>query len=158
MISRDGTITPEWHSGIHMTAAIKIRLVGPGDTALFDRVAADVFDEPVHPARLAAYLAEPGHLMMVALHDREIVGQVAAVMHRHPDKPTELYVDEVGVTPALQRRGIARGMLEAMIAHGKALGCEEAWVGTMPDNVAAKALYAACGAEPQTFVMYEMDL
>jgi aminoglycoside 6'-N-acetyltransferase I len=84
---------------------LEIRQVKPGDVALFDRVADAVFDERVDPGRLAAYLAEPGHHMLVALRAGEVVAQVAAVIHRHPDKPTELYIDEVGVTPALQRQG-----------------------------------------------------
>ena len=28
-----------------------------------------------------------------------------------------------------------------MLAHGKAIGCEEAWVGTEPDNLPARGLY-----------------
>ena len=68
----------------------EIRQVKPGDVALFDRVADAVFDEPIDPGRLAAYLAEPGHHMLVALLAGEVVAQVAAVIHRHPDKPTEL--------------------------------------------------------------------
>jgi len=107
---------------------LEIRQVKPGDVALFDRVADAVFDERVDPGRLAAYLAEPGHHMLVALRAGEVVAQVAAVIHRHPDKPTELYIDEVGVTPALHRRGIARRMLDVMFAWGRELGCEEAWV------------------------------
>ena len=137
---------------------LEIRHVKPGDEALFDRVAADVFDEPIDARRLAAYLAEPGHHMLVALHAGEVVAQVAAVIHRHPDKPTELYIDEVGVTPALQRQGIARRMVAEMFALGKALGCEEAWVGTESDNHAARALYEAHGATGEPFVMYEYTL
>ena len=117
---------------------IEIKRVRPGDEGLFARVAEAVFDAPVDPARLSAYLAEPGHHMIVALHADEIVGQVAAVVHRHPDKPAELYIDEVGVTPALQRRGIAGKMLDEMFALGKRLGCEEAWVGTEHDNMPAR--------------------
>ena len=113
---------------------LEIRQVKPGDVALFDRVAEAVFDEPVDPSRLAAYLAQPGHHMLVALRAGEVVAQVAAVIHRHPDKATELYIDEVGVTPALQRQGIARAMLDQMFELGRALGCEEAWVGTETDN------------------------
>src|SRR5262245_26456680 len=97
---------------------IEIRQVQPGDEALFDRVAADVFDAPIDRKRLAAYVAEPGHHMLVALAGGEVVAQVAAVVHRHPDKPTELYIDEVGVAPALQRRGIARKILAEMLALG----------------------------------------
>ena len=137
---------------------IEIRQVGPGDDELFDRVAADVFDEPVDPQRLAAYLAEPGHLMLVAIDDGQIVAQCAAVIHRHPDKATELYIDEVGVSPKWQRQGIARKMLDEMFALGRSLGCSEAWVGTEIDNDPARRLYEGLGSEAETFVMYEYQL
>lgn len=133
---------------------VEVKLVTAADAALLERAADEVFDEPVHPGRLAAYLAEPGHLMVAALAESEMIGQVAAVIHRHPDKPTELYIDEVGVTPAWQRRGVARLMLEAMFAQGKALGCEEAWVGTEPDNLPARRLYERHCGPAETFVMY----
>ena len=66
---------------------LEIRQVKPGDVALFDRVAEAVFDEPVDPSRLDAYLAEPGHHMLVALRAGEVVAQVAAVIHRHARRP-----------------------------------------------------------------------
>jgi ribosomal protein S18 acetylase RimI-like enzyme len=137
---------------------LEIRQVKPGDEALFARVADGVFDEPIDPRRLVAYLAEPGHHMLVAVHDGAVVAQLAAVVHRHPDKPTELYIDDVGVSPTFQRQGIARRMFDEMLALGKALGCEEAWVGTEPDNAAARALYETRGAEAEPFVMYEYEL
>ncbi len=138
---------------------VEIRYVGPGDEPLFDRVAPDVFDHPVERGQLSHYLATPGHHLMVAIVGGEIVGQVAAVVHRHPDgRPTELYIDEVGVAPAFQRRGIARSLLDAMLAFGKELGCQEAWVGTEPDNVAAKALYEARSAPADAFAMYVLRL
>jgi ribosomal protein S18 acetylase RimI-like enzyme len=137
---------------------IETRLVTPADAALFDRVADDVFDEPVDARRLAAYLAEPGHFMLVALAGGEVVAQLAAVIHRHPDKVTELYIDEVGVAPAYQRQGLAKRMLEEMLAIGKARSCGEAWVGTEPDNRAARRLYESSGSEAEPFVMYVYNL
>jgi aminoglycoside 6'-N-acetyltransferase I len=133
---------------------VDIRLLTSADAALFDRVADDVFDEPVDAGRLAAYLAEPGHLMLVALIRGQVVAQVAAIIHRHPDKATELYIDEVGVAPPFQRQGIARRMLDQMLAIGKARGCAEAWVGTEPDNAAARQLYESRGSKGEPFVMY----
>jgi ribosomal protein S18 acetylase RimI-like enzyme len=137
---------------------IEIKRLTEHDAALLDRVAADVFDEPVDPTRLAAYVAAPGHLMIVALANGEVVAQVAAVIHGHPDKPTELYIDEVGVTPAMQRQGLARWMLDEMFALGKILGCEEAWVGTENDNRPARGLYETRGAIAEPFVMYVFKL
>ncbi|RWO30821.1 MAG: GNAT family N-acetyltransferase [Mesorhizobium sp.] len=136
---------------------MEIRRLFSGDDALVMRVAEDVFDEPVRLDRLAAYLREPGHFMIVALADGTVVGQCAAVIHRHPDKVSELYIDEVGVAPAFQRQAIATKMLDAMFELGREHGCEEAWVGTEPDNVAAQALYES-RKEPrgpaEAFVMY----
>jgi aminoglycoside 6'-N-acetyltransferase I len=140
---------------------VEIRRLFPGDDALVMQVAEDVFDGPVRPDRLASYLSQSGHFMVVALVDGVVVGQCAAVIHRHPDKVSELYVDEVGVSPAFQRQGIARKMLDAMFAIGKENGCEEAWVGTEPDNAAARALYVSREephGEAESFVMYVYEL
>ena len=137
----------------------EIRRLTADDAALLERVADEVFDEPVDPARVAAYLATRGHFMLVALADGEVVAQVAAVVHRHPDKVTELYIDEVGVAPAWRRQGLARRMLDEMMAIGRAEGCGEAWVGTEPDNVAARGLYEGHGgAVAEPFVMYVYKL
>ena len=114
---------------------IDIVRLRPDNASLLDRVAVDVFDEQVAPERLAAYVAEPGHMMLVAVVDGVVVGRCAAVIHRHPDKVAELYIDEVGVTPAFHRQGIARRMLDAMFALGRERGCGEAWVGTDRDDI-----------------------
>ena len=136
----------------------EIRWLTSADEKILDRVAPDVFDEPVDPVRRAAYLADPQHHMAVAIKDGEVVAQVAGVVYRHPDKAPELFIDEVGVTPALRRRGIARALLNAMLARGKALGCVDAWVGTEHDNTPARGLYESYGVSPQPFMMYTFPL
>jgi len=118
-----------------------VRRMQPDDAAQFQSIAPDVFDEPVRPDRLAAYLRSPGHLMVLAFEGGRVVGQCAGVLHRHPDKPTELYIDEVGTASTHRRRGIARQMMDELFAWGRELGCEEAWLGTETDNEPAKALY-----------------
>jgi aminoglycoside 6'-N-acetyltransferase I len=136
----------------------EIKWLSANDAAILDRVAPDVFDEPIDPARAAAYLADPRHHMVVAIKDGVVAGQCAGVIYRHPDKPAELFIDEVGVTPALQRQGIARRLLGEMLARGRALGCAEAWVGTEHDNKPARRLYESFGVEAESFVMYTFTL
>ena len=131
---------------------------GPAEADLLAHVAVDVFDAPIEPQKLAAYLAEPGHLMVLAVAGGEVVGQARGIVHRHPDLPTELYIDNLGVTPDRRRESLATRMLDELIAWGRELGCEEAWVGTEPDNAAARALYDRRGAEAETFVMYVYEL
>jgi len=128
--------------------------VGANGAKHLDHVAEDVFDEDIDPGRLTAYLAEPSHLMVVAVADGEVVGQARGVVHRHPDQRTELYIDNLGVTPSRRREGIATQLLDELVIWGRSLGCEEAWVGTEVDNEAARALYAARGSEAETFVLY----
>ena len=138
---------------------VEIRTVQPGDEALFARIADEVFDHPIDPTVLAQYLATPGHHLVVALADGQIVGQVSAVVHGHPDqRPIDLYVDEVGVSPAYQRRKIATAMLEEMFALGRRLGCVEAWLATEPDNAPARALYTPMAAPVEDVVMYAFKL
>jgi ribosomal protein S18 acetylase RimI-like enzyme len=133
---------------------VDILRIGPGDAKVLERVAEDVFDEDVDPARVAAYLAEPSHLMVLAVSGGEVVGQARGIVHRHPDLPTELYIDNLGVTPARKREGVATRLLDELVAWGREKGCEEAWVGTEPDNEPARALYQRRGSEAETFVMY----
>jgi len=122
-----------------------IKRLDANDTAVFADIAPDVFDETVESRRLRDYLGTPGHIMVLAFDGDLVVGQCAGVLHRHPDKPTELYVDEVGTASTHRRRGIARAMLDELFRWGRELGCEEAWLGTELDNHAANALYRGYG-------------
>ena len=137
-----------------MTATI--RRIAPGDEALLARVADDVFDEAIDPARLTVFLAEPRHLMVLAIADDGlVVGQARAIIHMSPDQADELYIDNMGVDPAFQRRGIGGRLLDELLAWGKERGCPYAWLGTETDNVPARALYESRGSEAQEMVFYE---
>ena len=118
-----------------------LKRLSAGDEPVLTQVAREVFDEPVDAVRLHDYLRTPGHVMVLALEGDLVVGQCAAVIHRHPDKPTELYVDEVGTAATHRRQGIARAMMDEMFRWGRELGCEEAWLGTELDNDPANRLY-----------------
>ena len=131
-----------------------IRRMRGGEEPAFNRLAPDVFDEAVDAERLAAYLRAPGHLMLLAFEGDLVVGQCAAVLHLHPDKPVELYIDEVGTASTHRRQGIARLMLDAMFAWGRELGCTEAWLGTELDNVAARGLYDGRSPTEATEMMF----
>lgn len=135
----------------------KFLRIGTGDINLFASVAEDVFDETISIDRLAAYLESQQNRLVVAQIDGTIVGQCAAVIHKHPDKPNELYLDEVGVCPRFWRQGIAGRMVEEMITWARELGCIEAWVGTEESNDAARALYSRYTAA-ERIVMYSWDL
>ena len=134
--------------------ALTLRRMQPGNEAMFQSIAPEVFDEPIDAGRLHDYLRAPGHLMVLAFEGELVVGQCAGVLHRHPDKPTELYIDEVGTAATHRRMGIARLMMDELFAWGRELGCEEAWLGTETDNEPAKALYRRYKPEEDEVIQY----
>ena len=137
---------------------IDIRLLGPDDAGALDRVAPGAFDHAIDARWTRLFFTNEHHHLFVALDDGLVVGFVSAVDYVHPDKPPELWINEVGVAPSHQRRGIARGLLEAMLAHGRALGCTEAWLGTEEDNTAARRLYESAGGDPEPSIIYTWTL
>jgi aminoglycoside 6'-N-acetyltransferase I len=139
---------------------LSIRLLGPGDESVLEEVDADVFDAEVVPALAREFLRDPRHHLAVAVEGRRVVGMASGVHYVHPDKPAQLFVNEVGVAAAHRRRGVGRRLLRALLARARELGCSEAWVATEPDNAAARALYAAAGGveEPEPSVLYSFPL
>jgi aminoglycoside 6'-N-acetyltransferase I len=98
--------------------------------------------------------------MAVALDAGIVVGFVSAVHYVHPDKPPELWINEVAVAPTHVRQGIARRMLDAMFEAGRGLGCVNAWVLTHRANLPAMNLYASLpgATKPEDCVMFEFEL
>jgi ribosomal protein S18 acetylase RimI-like enzyme len=134
---------------------VEIRRLRPGDEPLLENLAEDVFDDAIDPARLTAFLAEPRHMMVLAIADGRVVGQARAIVHLSPDQADELYIDNMGVAPGHQRRGYGGRLLDELLAWGRERGCSYAWLGTETDNVAARALYESRGAKGQTMMMLE---
>jgi GNAT superfamily N-acetyltransferase len=141
-----------------MSMSLTIHMLGPSDAALLDRVAPGVFDNAIEPRWTAEFLADPRHHMAVALDDGQVVGMASAVHYVHPDKPPELWVNEVGVAPSHQQQGIGQQLLHALFARGREVGCIEAWLGTEEDNTPARRLYVAVGGkeEPMVCVAFEL--
>lgn len=84
----------------------------------------------------------------------------SAVHYLHPDKPPELWINEVGVAPTHQNAGIARRLIAALLDRGRELGCREAWVLTDQGNAAAMRMYAAAGGRehPTPSIMFEFPI
>jgi GNAT superfamily N-acetyltransferase len=138
----------------------RIRILESDDSSVLDRVAPGVFDNPVDPHWTAEFLADTRHHMAVAIDEDRVVGMASAVHYIHPDKPPELWINEVAVAPTHRAQGIGRRLLEALFELGRVLGCRQAWVATEPGNTPARRLYAAAGGEeaPEPFIMVEFRL
>jgi len=132
-----------------MPVDVEIRLISSADAAVLENVDPDVFDAPVQASFTARFLASPDNLLLVAIHDGTVVGMASGIVYAHPDKPLQLFVNEVGVADRAQGEGIGKRLLDTLIKHAQSLGCVEAWVATEKDNAPARGLYRAMGGAEQ---------
>jgi ribosomal protein S18 acetylase RimI-like enzyme len=141
--------------------AVEIRVLGPEDDLVLTRVAPDVFDQPINPVWAGEFLRDPRLHLAVALDRGTVVGFASGVHYLHPDKPPELFINEVGVAPTHHRQGLGQRVLQALLERGRSLGCSQAWVLTSRSNTAAKRLSASLGgsdASEEDQVMFEFPL
>ena len=124
---------------------IEVRLLRSDEAQVLAHVAAQVFDNPVDPKQTAAFLADPRHHIAVAIDSGLVVGFASGVDYLHPDKPPELWINEVGVAPSHQGQGLGKRLMACLLAQGETLGCASAWVLTEQGNRPARALYEAAG-------------
>ena len=130
------------------------------NTKLLDNVAESVFDNPIDPECLSAFLSCPRHIMLLAVKSDTVIGMASAVEYFHPDKPPQFWINELSVTPTQQNRGIGRILVAKLLAIARERGCISAWVGTENSNIAANRCYDSIeNAEPtQQFLLHEWKL
>ena len=138
----------------------RIVALEPATRHLLDRIAAEVFDGPIRPEALVAFLEDPRHLMMLAEAGGRVVGMASGTELLHPDKRPQLFINEVGVAPAWQRQGVGHALVSALVAEARARGCDHAWLGTATDNLGGNACFASVpgATKGETFVLYEWAL
>jgi aminoglycoside 6'-N-acetyltransferase I len=138
---------------------IRLTVAGPQDAALFDRIADDVFDDAIDPGLLARYLASPVMHIVVAQDGDLIVGFCSGLVHFHPDKPEDFFINELGVAGPWRRRGIATRLIGATCDLARSLGCRVAWVVAEPTEEAV-GFYRSLGVEQTgtNLAMFTFDL
>ena len=137
---------------------VQILRMAPADAAKLQHVDDDIFDAEIHAERLAAFLADPGHLMVCAFSGGVAIGQARGILNRQPDMASSLYIDNLGVAPSRRREGIAGRLLDELVAWGRENDCASAWVATELDNEGARALYVARRAPGEAVAYYAYDL
>lgn len=141
--------------------AITFRLMGPKAAA--EVLAADVFDHPAAAEATERFLGpvgrpDPRNILVLVWLNGQVVGFASGTVLDHPDKPRNLFLQELGVNEGARRRGIGRALIAALRAEGRARGCRATWVLTEGDNGAARAVYrAAGGQETGDVVMYDWE-
>ena len=82
------------------------------------------------------------------------VGYVLAVIRRRPEDTfctarTFMYVDQLSVDPSYQRRGVGRGLLEAVMRYAQESGIDDIEVETWAFNTAAQDFFGSFGFAPR---------
>jgi GNAT superfamily N-acetyltransferase len=142
------------------TLMIAVKVLSSSDLPLLMNAVDDVFDNRVDEAFAREFLADPRHHIVVALSDGVVIGFASAVHYIHPDKPTELWINEVGVAEAHQNKGVGKALMNELLRLGKQLGCVNAWVLTDRSNEASNRLYKSTGGQVAEGdnLMYEFDI
>lgn len=130
------------------------RRLAIGEVERLQNVAADVFDHPIDPVRAEQFLSDRRNILIVAVAGNLIIGQITAVVHQHVDSPPDLYIDNLGVTPTRQRRGVATQLIALAIEAGRELGAEASWVAVDVDNSVAHEVYRQSGATGMPIIMF----
>lgn len=142
--------------------ALTFTLAKDADVNRFTRVGEDLFDNAIDPSLLGEFLNDPRHHIVIADDDGLLVGFVSAVDYVHPDKPRQLFINEVAVASGHRRRGIGLQLMLMILEHARGLGCTEAWVLTDSGNEAANHLYLSSAprqtVEPTDQVLYSFHL
>lgn len=131
---------------------ISFHLLSENDLAVLERVDDGVFDHPVQLELAAAYLKDPKNLLAVAILDGVVVGMASGMAYIHPDKPLQLFVNEVGVSERCRNQGLGKKLVNLLLQRGRELGCSEAWVATEENNAAARALYTAAQGKEESYL------
>ena len=107
---------------------------------------------------LSAYL-ERQDMVFVACHDvtddgRTLLGMASARVELKPyGNERWLYVDEVDVCADQRRKGAGKAIMRKLIDLAEEAGCNEVWLGTEKDNLAANALYQSLDPDDVTQVI-----
>jgi GNAT superfamily N-acetyltransferase len=127
------------------------------------RSMAPLFDDDVawDVAEGERFLTNPDCLFLLAEAGTVPCGFLTAYrLQRFDARRAEVLLYEVGVDDAFRRRGAAAALIAELNRWCVEVGATEMWVLTETGNVAANALYAATGGEPDpdTVQMYTYSL
>jgi ribosomal protein S18 acetylase RimI-like enzyme len=139
-----------------MTMTIRPILSGEAEAIV---AAGGLFDSPPDLATAERFLVTPGHHLLMAYQDGQPAGFVSGVELTHPDKGTEMFLYELSVGEAFQRRGIGKALVDALVQLARERACYDLWVLTDADNEAALATYRTTGTSAESgHVMLTWDL
>ena len=147
-----------------LRAEIVVRRLGPADVPLARetfRLMAGVFAEgggELTSAYVAVLLERADFWAMAAVKDARPIGGITAhVLPMTRSETRELFIYDLAVDPAHQRRGVGRLLVETLCREAAAAGAPVAFVPADVEDDHALAFYRALGgdAAPVTIFSFE---
>ena len=121
--------------------SIQVQIINKSNVHLLNNVLDDVFDYPIQTDYLTPFLTSPTHHLLVAMNEsQEIVGFVSFVDLYHPDKATQVFVNELSVHEDYQRQGIGSSLMNHVFEYAND-HAYYVWVATEMENVDADKFY-----------------
>jgi ribosomal-protein-alanine N-acetyltransferase len=119
---------------------LSIEPVGPAASDLVSELHGEAFDGGWSPQAFAEMLATPGTEAAIASERGE---PLAFIVTRRAADEAEIIA--IGARPSVQRRGVARQLLDRHMAALAAQGVRHLFLEVAASNAAAQGLYLACG-------------
>jgi GNAT superfamily N-acetyltransferase len=101
--------------------------------------------------RYRSRIGDPDRAVLVAVADGLVVAFIDAALQRHEDQATyhlsgvDAYVEELIVTSAHRRRGVASALIRSLETWAKNAGARAVELDTHVANAEARSLYGALG-------------
>ncbi len=107
------------------------------------------------PKHLQRLLASPDFVAFVAQSANTVIGGVTAYVltQYHSEKPV-VYLYDIAVSEAYQRKGIATKLLLQLKQFGHSLGVEEVFVQAYQEDTEAVSFYRATGGVPRQVIHF----
>jgi len=122
--------------------------------AAFARLVPQVSSRPAPGrAELAALVADPRTVQLVARDGGTIAGALTLVVYRTPTGLTSV-IEDVVVDEDARGRGIGEALVEAAMAHAVAAGADRISLTSRPEREAANRLYRRLGFEQRETNVY----
>ena len=146
---------------------VTFRQAAPADTgqliSLLNEIIEHHSEAPPDSGRLVAALKEiiasPGHCLLVAESDGDLVGMCALIFSYSTWSASLVCeLQDVVVTAGHRRTGVGHGLVEAAEAMARKRGCSHLFLLAEAWNLEAHAFYRRLGLAEKTCLYFERDL
>lgn len=128
------------------TVEIEYRRLTPSDISLALGMNADFRERLIDRDAVEKFLNSERNWLFAAIHADKVIGFAYGYRMARMDGATDmLYIHEVGVADAVQRRGVGTAMMRALLDDARRGGIGKVFLVASRSNVAANALYRKVG-------------